>query len=92
VTLNKQETLPGELWHPSVVKLSVDHPQQGTVAYIYCDLFERSVGQWCDDQTSSVSIVAFLEREKYLTIVISRFNAVDVGPMERFNCPWSYFM
>ncbi|CAF1408537.1 unnamed protein product [Adineta ricciae] len=41
VTLNKQTTLPGEVWHPSVVKLSVDHATEGTVGYIYCDLFER---------------------------------------------------
>jgi len=41
VTLNKQPTVPGEIWHPSVVKLSVDHATEGTVEYIYCDLFER---------------------------------------------------
>ncbi|UJR25376.1 hypothetical protein I4U23_006724 [Adineta vaga] len=41
VTLNKQTTAPGETWHPSVVKLSVDHVTEGTVGYIYCDLFER---------------------------------------------------
>ncbi|CAF3504183.1 unnamed protein product [Adineta steineri] len=41
VTLNKQPTAPGEIWHPSVVKLSVDHVTEGTVGYIYCDLFER---------------------------------------------------
>lgn len=41
VTLNKQATAPGEIWHPSVIKLSVDHATEGTVGYIYCDLFER---------------------------------------------------
>ncbi|CAF3464210.1 unnamed protein product [Rotaria socialis] len=41
VTLNKQPTAPGEIWHPSVIKLSVDHVTEGTVGYIYCDLFER---------------------------------------------------
>lgn len=41
VTLNKQATAPGETWHPSVIKLSVDHVTEGTVGYIYCDLFER---------------------------------------------------
>lgn len=43
VTLNKQITAPGETWHPSVVKLSVDHETEGTVGYIYCDLFQRSI-------------------------------------------------
>ena len=41
VTLNRQLTAPGEIWHPSVVKLSVDHETEGTVGYIYCDLFQR---------------------------------------------------
>ncbi|CAF0810026.1 unnamed protein product [Rotaria sp. Silwood1] len=41
ITLNKQATAPGEIWHPSVIKLSVDHVIEGTVGYIYCDLFER---------------------------------------------------
>ena len=36
-------TAPGETWHPSVVKLSVDHETEGTVGYIYCDLFQRFV-------------------------------------------------
>ena len=36
--------MPGELWHPSVIKLIVKDPEisQDAIGVIYCDLFERS--------------------------------------------------
>ncbi|CAF0730803.1 unnamed protein product [Didymodactylos carnosus] len=45
VNLKKVPTLNGEIWHPSVIKLSVTHPTDGIIGYIYCDLFQR------DDKT-----------------------------------------
>lgn len=42
VTLEAEETEPGELWHPeSVQKLCIQHGTEGTLGYIYCDFFER---------------------------------------------------
>ncbi|WAR55016.1 hypothetical protein PtB15_4B634 [Puccinia triticina] len=32
---------PGELWHPSVVKLAVLDDREGRLGTIYCDLFDR---------------------------------------------------
>ena len=46
VTLNKQPIAPGETWHSSVVKLSVDHATEGTVGYIYW-WFVRAVVAGC---------------------------------------------
>jgi len=42
VTLEAEETRPGEVWHPeSVQKLAIHHNTEGTLGYIYCDFFER---------------------------------------------------
>lgn len=42
VTLEAEETEPGEVWHPeSVQKLAIRHGTEGTLGYIYCDFFER---------------------------------------------------
>lgn len=32
---------PGEVWHPSVRRLDVVDESEGTIGYIYCDLFSR---------------------------------------------------
>ncbi|WOL10832.1 hypothetical protein Cni_G19591 [Canna indica] len=32
---------PGESWHPDVVKLSLHHPQEGDLGFLYLDLFSR---------------------------------------------------
>lgn len=42
ITLEAEETSPGEVWHPdSVQKLAIHHGVEGTLGYIYCDFFER---------------------------------------------------
>jgi mitochondrial intermediate peptidase len=41
VRLVIQDTIPGEIWHPDVRKLSVIHDTEGTIGTIYCDLFQR---------------------------------------------------
>ncbi|CAN6457624.1 unnamed protein product [Victoria cruziana] len=32
---------PGETWHPSVVKLSLHHPNEGDLGFLYLDLYNR---------------------------------------------------
>ncbi|URD98920.1 Peptidase family M3, partial [Musa troglodytarum] len=32
---------PGESWHPDVVKLSLHHPQEGDLGFLYLDLYSR---------------------------------------------------
>jgi intermediate peptidase len=44
VRLEIQDTIPGEIWHPEVRKLSVTHDTEGTIGTIYCDLFQREDG------------------------------------------------
>ena len=36
-----EETIPGEVWHEDVRKLSVIHETEGLIGTIYCDLFQR---------------------------------------------------
>ncbi|XP_042389883.1 mitochondrial intermediate peptidase, mitochondrial-like [Zingiber officinale] len=33
--------MPGECWHPDVVKLSLHHPQEGGLGFMYLDLYSR---------------------------------------------------
>ncbi|XP_078440153.1 zincin-like metalloproteases family protein isoform X2 [Wolffia australiana] len=33
--------IPGESWHPSVVKLSLRHPDEGDLGFLYLDLYSR---------------------------------------------------
>lgn len=49
ITLEPTEPDPGEVWHPSVVKLTVKHENEGILGYIYCDLYyrENKVQQDC---------------------------------------------
>ncbi|KAH9829771.1 Peptidase family M3 [Teratosphaeria destructans] len=42
IRLVPRETLPGETWNPDVRRLDVIDDQEGHIAVIYCDLFERS--------------------------------------------------
>ncbi|KAI4332019.1 hypothetical protein L6164_016962 [Bauhinia variegata] len=32
---------PGESWHPQVLKLSLHHPEEGDLGYLYLDLYSR---------------------------------------------------
>lgn len=32
---------PGESWHPDVVKISLRHPDEGDIGYLYLDLYSR---------------------------------------------------
>ncbi|CAH8383597.1 unnamed protein product [Eruca vesicaria subsp. sativa] len=32
---------PGESWHPDVIKLSLHHPDEGDLGYLYLDLYSR---------------------------------------------------
>ncbi|KAJ4828412.1 Mitochondrial intermediate peptidase [Turnera subulata] len=32
---------PGESWHPDVLKLSLHHPEEGDLGYLYLDLYSR---------------------------------------------------
>ncbi|XP_020095925.1 probable mitochondrial intermediate peptidase, mitochondrial isoform X1 [Ananas comosus] len=34
-------TTPGESWHPDVIKLSLHHPEEGDLGYLYLDLYSR---------------------------------------------------
>ena len=49
ITLEPTEPEAGEVWHPLVVKLTVKHEDEGTLGYIYCDLYyrENKVQQDC---------------------------------------------
>lgn len=41
IHLEPSEPESGEVWHPSVVKLTVKHEDEGILGYIYCDLMYR---------------------------------------------------
>ncbi|KAL0843971.1 hypothetical protein Bca101_017217 [Brassica carinata] len=32
---------PGESWHPDVIKMSLHHPEEGDLGYLYLDLYSR---------------------------------------------------
>ena len=42
IRLVPRETLPGETWNPDVRRLDVIDDDEGHIAVIYCDLFERA--------------------------------------------------
>lgn len=42
IRLVPRETLPGETWDPAVRRLDVVDDQDGHIAVLYCDLFERA--------------------------------------------------
>ncbi|XP_010919044.1 mitochondrial intermediate peptidase, mitochondrial isoform X2 [Elaeis guineensis] len=40
-TFHRIPVAPGESWHPDVVKLSLHHPQEGDLGFLYLDLYSR---------------------------------------------------
>ncbi|XP_006854483.3 probable mitochondrial intermediate peptidase, mitochondrial isoform X1 [Amborella trichopoda] len=41
-TLKSIPLARGESWHPSVIKMSLQHPQEGDLGYMYLDLYSRN--------------------------------------------------
>ncbi|XP_059666980.1 mitochondrial intermediate peptidase, mitochondrial [Cornus florida] len=41
VTFRSIPIAPGESWHPDVLKMSLHHPQEGDLGYLYLDLHSR---------------------------------------------------
>ncbi|XP_077235756.1 zincin-like metalloproteases family protein isoform X2 [Tasmannia lanceolata] len=44
-TFHKIPLEPGESWHPDVLKMSLHHPEEGDLGYLYLDLYSR-VGKY----------------------------------------------
>ncbi|XP_024039325.1 mitochondrial intermediate peptidase, mitochondrial isoform X2 [Citrus clementina] len=42
VTFHSVPLAPGESWHPDVLKLSLQHPEEGEMGYLYLDLYSRA--------------------------------------------------
>lgn len=40
-TFSSMKLAPGESWHPDVIKLSLHHPQEGDLGFLYLDLYSR---------------------------------------------------
>ncbi|GAB4825974.1 Mitochondrial intermediate peptidase [Ancistrocladus abbreviatus] len=40
-TLHSISPTPGESWHPDVIKLSLNHPEEGDLGFLYLDLYSR---------------------------------------------------
>ncbi|XP_022941716.1 mitochondrial intermediate peptidase, mitochondrial isoform X1 [Cucurbita moschata] len=40
-SFNSIPLAPGESWHPDVLKLSLHHPEEGDLGYLYLDLYSR---------------------------------------------------
>ncbi|KAF2311734.1 hypothetical protein GH714_026456 [Hevea brasiliensis] len=40
-TFHNVPMAPGESWHPEVLKLSLRHPEEGDLGYLYLDLYSR---------------------------------------------------
>ncbi|KAJ0971041.1 hypothetical protein J5N97_019000 [Dioscorea zingiberensis] len=40
-TFKKVAFAPGEAWHPDVIKLSLHHPEEGELGFLYLDLYSR---------------------------------------------------
>ncbi|XP_020261716.1 probable mitochondrial intermediate peptidase, mitochondrial isoform X2 [Asparagus officinalis] len=40
-TFHSMPFAPGESWHPSVMKLSLHHPEEGDLGFLYLDLYSR---------------------------------------------------
>ncbi|KAL8160289.1 hypothetical protein V2J09_001826 [Rumex salicifolius] len=40
-TLEKIPLSPGESWHPDVIKMSLHHPEEGDLGFLYLDLYSR---------------------------------------------------
>ncbi|XP_072985916.1 mitochondrial intermediate peptidase, mitochondrial [Typha latifolia] len=40
-TFHRIPVTPGESWHPDVIKLSLHHPQEGDLGFLYLDLYSR---------------------------------------------------
>ncbi|KAK8963084.1 hypothetical protein KSP40_PGU010344 [Platanthera guangdongensis] len=41
VTFSSMPFAPGESWHPDVIKLSLNHPEEGDLGFLYLDLYSR---------------------------------------------------
>eukprot|EP00127_Corallochytrium_limacisporum_P000366 Clim_evm61s11 gene=Clim_evmTU61s11 len=41
LTFRPELAAPGELWDDNVVKIAVEHDEEGLMGYIYCDLYSR---------------------------------------------------
>ncbi|XXG75946.1 hypothetical protein AAC387_Pa08g0408 [Persea americana] len=40
-TFRSTPLAPGESWHPDVIKMSLHHPEEGNLGYLYLDLYSR---------------------------------------------------
>ncbi|GMH08798.1 hypothetical protein Nepgr_010638 [Nepenthes gracilis] len=40
-TFHRISLMPGESWHPDVIKLSLQHPDEGDLGFLYLDLYKR---------------------------------------------------
>ncbi|XP_061997605.1 mitochondrial intermediate peptidase, mitochondrial [Rosa rugosa] len=41
-TFHNVPMAPGESWHPDVLKMSLHHPEEGDLGYLYLDLYSRN--------------------------------------------------
>ncbi|KAK4837791.1 hypothetical protein QYF36_008484 [Acer negundo] len=41
-TFHSVPMAPGESWHPDVLKMSLHHPEEGDMGYLYLDLYSRA--------------------------------------------------
>ncbi|TXG70716.1 hypothetical protein EZV62_005651 [Acer yangbiense] len=63
---------PGESWHPDVLKMSLHHPEEGDMGYLYLDLYSRAGkypgcanfaikgGRWISESEYQLPVVALV--------------------------------
>lgn len=81
INLVAEEADDGELWHESVIKLRVQHEQEGLLGYIYCDFYERDDKYAHVDCHYTVQCSKLLDDGTYqLPIVVLHLNLNEPLP------------
>ncbi|KAM1712707.1 hypothetical protein ACFX12_023551 [Malus domestica] len=86
-TLHSIPLAPGESWHPDVLKMSLHHPEEGDLGYLYLDMYSRK-GKYPDCAHFAIKAGRRVSETEYqlpAVAIVCSFSALGNSSMVRLN-------